>query len=164
MADTVVSDLVSFKLRRSPEGLRITVTSTPDFEASLKARARGEVYDRQAGTDYVSTHYVRENPSTDSEIGHMLFAVGSSKPGGTTIVMPCVKTRDQLVKIAEEIATWVERHMQQFMRAIEVTATVKARSFAGLPAETPAEADHETRLRAATIDGDVLGRDPLVFG
>jgi hypothetical protein len=140
MADTVVSDLVLFKLRRAPEGLKVTVETSPAFEASLKARARGEVYDRSAGGDYVSTHYVRENPTSDAEVGHMLFAVGSSKPGGTTINMPLVRTRDQLVKVAEEVSAWVERHMAAYMRAIEVTATVKARSFLGLPPESDVSA------------------------
>lgn len=134
MADTIVSNLVEFKLRRTPAGVQISVTSTPEFEASLKSRARGEQSDRPTVTGYVDTHNIRECPSSDQELGWFLYMVGTS-PGGKTATVTTVRSRDQLVKCAEEVANWVERHFSTHMRAVEVTATVKARTIFGLSPE-----------------------------
>jgi len=138
MADTIVSNLCEFKLRRGPEGIRITVTSTPEFEASLKTRARGDTIDKYAGDVSYFVWNVRENPApSDQELGHLLFLEGSSRPGGATIVAPVVRSRDQLVKVAEEISAYVERHFANYMRAVEVTASIKARTVFGLNTESP---------------------------
>jgi hypothetical protein len=139
VADTVVSNLVEFKLRRSPEGIRVTVTSTPEFEQSLRTRSKADRVDRcSADGKYVYLWNIRQNPTPDdAELGYFLYMEGSSKPGGATCVFGGVRSRDQLVKVAEQVSAWVETHFAGFMRAIEVTATIKARSVIGLESPTP---------------------------
>ena len=140
MADTIVSNLVEFKLRRTADGILVSVIATEAFENSLKIRARSDVYDRGDGNGgYVDTWNVRENPTpSDSELGYFLFLKGSSAAGGKSITLPIVRSRDQLLKVAEEVSAWTERHFSNFMRAVEVTAVVKARTIFGLlPGEAP---------------------------
>jgi len=134
MADSIVSNLVEFKLRRTAAGIVVTVLGTDAFETSLKNRARADIYDRADGNGgYVDTWNVRENPTpSDPELGYFLFMKGSAAPGGKSVTVPFVRSRDQLLKVAEEVSAWTERHFANYMRAVEVTAVVKARTIFGL--------------------------------
>lgn len=162
MAESIVVDLVDFKLRREPAGVRVTVCATEAFELSLKARARGNLADRIINGEYCDVWDIREATCSDADLSPLLFLKGSSLPGGVTVVLPLVRSREQMTKAAEQVTLWIEAHFSAYMRAIEVTATVKARSFAGLPPENvPAVAPAPaSSLRAGFTSDETVAASP----
>ncbi len=136
MAELTTS-AVEFRLRRDLDGLKVTVKTTPDFERSLKMRARSEVVDHAIRNgDRVRIHHVHDSyPANDTELGCLLLAVGSSGPEPKVFKILTVRSREQLQSCIHEMQEWIDRHVAEYMRTVDIALNVKMRTFTPAPAE-----------------------------
>lgn len=144
MAQTVRESYAVYRLLRTPEGIEVQIKTSPQMEASFKAAAQGRSEGYQTikvNGQAVSTHpwwYVNTvcggAQLKDLDILWTLMAKGSSTGDGLKLVIPGVRTKQQLQDCARQAEAFLSAWYEQRMRPVDITVSVYA-TMAG-PAAT----------------------------